>query len=343
MTHSLLSQPADWTTPGAHPVTPGIYRIPLPMPYDGLRAINAYLIEDGDGVTMVDSGWAMPETEKAMAEALDQLGYTFSDITRFLITHVHRDHYTQALAFRASFGHRVHLGRGERRAFDVDGEPGSFAGQSELLAAHGASELAKQVAGMIREQRELDVPFEPPDEWLDDGQVFDLRDRRIEVFATPGHTQGHVVFRDAPAGLLFTGDHVLPHITPSIGLERVPAVRPLRDYLASLRLVRDLPDALLLPAHGPVSPSVHVRADELMAHHEERLAATLNAVEAGADTAYQVALSLPWTRRERRLDELEAMHQMMAVLEIAAHLDVLVDQGELAPGSVDGIRYYASV
>lgn len=343
MPQPLLEQPSDWTTPGAHPVTGGVYRIPLPMPYDGLRAINAYAIEHPGGITMVDSGWAMPETEKALAEALDQLGYTFSDITRFLITHVHWDHYTQALALRASHGHRVHLGRGERATIDgFDLANGSFPGQAELLAVHGAPELAKRVVTMTVDDHRIDVPFEPPDEWLDDGQLFDLGDRRLEVLSTPGHTQGHMVFRDAPAGLLFTGDHVLPHITPAIGLEGAPARRPLRDYLDSLRLVRDLPDALLLPAHGPVTTSVHVRADELTAHHEKRFAVTAAAVRAGADTAYQAARALTWTRRERGLDELELMHQMMAVLETAAHLDVLADSGDLTASTVDGIRYYAA-
>ena len=77
------------------------------------------------------------------------------------------------------------------------------------------------------------------------------------MVATPGHTRGHVVFVDAAAELLFAGDHVLPHITPSIGFEAVPGPLPLGDYMDSLRLVRELPDRRLLPAHGPVSPSVH--------------------------------------------------------------------------------------
>jgi hypothetical protein len=36
---------------------PGIYRIPLPLPFDGLRAVNAYAIETADGLVMIDSGW----------------------------------------------------------------------------------------------------------------------------------------------------------------------------------------------------------------------------------------------------------------------------------------------
>jgi glyoxylase-like metal-dependent hydrolase (beta-lactamase superfamily II) len=159
--------------------------------------------------------------------------------------------------------------------------------------------------------------------------------RVLEVVPTPGHTRGHLCFRDAAAGLLFAGDHVLPHITPSIGFEPAIARLPLGDYLQSLRLVRELPDSVLLPAHGPVSPSVHARIDQLLAHHAARLDAIAAAVRSGAVTAAETARLLTWTRRERTLDELDPFNQMLAVLETAAHLDLLVMQSRLR-STVDG-------
>ena len=50
---------ADWQQPGAHPVAPGIHRIPLPLPQDGLRAVNVYAVTAGSSVTMSDAGWAL--------------------------------------------------------------------------------------------------------------------------------------------------------------------------------------------------------------------------------------------------------------------------------------------
>jgi glyoxylase-like metal-dependent hydrolase (beta-lactamase superfamily II) len=135
------------------------------------------------------------------------------------------------------------------------------------------------------------------------------------------------VFADEASDILFAGDHVLPRITPSIGLEPVPAVSPLADYLTSLELVRARPDAALLPAHGPTGMRVHQRVDELLAHHVKRLDATLAALSEGRTTAYEVAEVLPWTRRERRLAELDPFNSMLATLETAAHLDVLVERG----------------
>ena len=129
--------------------------------------------------------------------------------------------------------------------------------------------------------------------------------------------------------MLFAGDHVLSTITPSIGFEPAYVQQPLRDYLDSLAKVRALPDLRLLPAHGPVTASSHARIDELVSHHEVRLRQSRQAVEAGAGTAFEVAARLPWTRRERRLDELGVFDQVLATFETLAHLELLALQGHL--------------
>src|SRR5262249_47317398 len=171
---------------------------------------------------------------------------------------------------------------------------------------------------------------EAPDGWLAARQEIAVGSRTLRVLATPGHTQGHVVFTDAATGLLFAGDHVLPHITPSIGFEPVRARHPLRDYLQSLRLVRGLPDMPLLPAHRPVTERPHPPTDAPLAHHDGRLPQCAAAVGAGAATAYEAARALRWTRRNRQLDELDPVNQMLAVIETRAHLELLAAQGRLA-------------
>jgi len=158
--------------------------------------------------------------------------------------------------------------------------------------------------------------------------------------ATPGHTRGHLAFTEFDAGLLFAGDHVLPHITPSIGLEAAPADFPLRDYLDSLQLIRSMPDTRLLPAHGPVTTSAHERVDELLDHHDRRLGEIEALVTRGAATAYEAASLMTWTRHRRQLSELDMFNEMLAVLETMSHLDVLVLQGRLRRTEVDGSRHY---
>ena len=148
------------------------------------------------------------------------------------------------------------------------------------------------------------------------------------------------MFLDETAGSVFTGDHLLSRITPSIGFEAAPAPSPLAAYLRSLAVIKELPDRQLLPAHGPVTASTHERADALLAHHERRLGASAAAVARGAGTGLEVACELRWTRRERRLDELDPFNQMLAVLETVAHLTVLVAQGRLRTARIDGVDHY---
>jgi glyoxylase-like metal-dependent hydrolase (beta-lactamase superfamily II) len=172
--------------------------------------------------------------------------------------------------------------------------------------------------------------------------MIDAGSRTLRAIHTPGHTQGHVVFHDERAGVLFAGDHVLPHITPSIGFQPAITRMALRDYLGSLRLMLTLPDSRLLPAHGPVCDSTHDRVNELLDHHETRLAQILEVASGGPVTAYQTAGAIPWTRRQHKLAELEPMNQLLAVGETAAHLEVLVLRGQLARHtSPDGIDTYA--
>ncbi len=327
----------QWLEEGAHEVVAGVYRIPLPLPFDGLRAVNAYAIEAADGLVMIDSGWLLEATHKQLERSLAKIGAGFGDISRFLVTHIHRDHYTQAIGLRRIYGMKVALGAEEKHSLDLvlGKDPAAVSPQAGRLVRAGAQQLMQQMAQAGMQPPPREAGYEEPDEWIAAGQVYDLGTRRLEAIATPGHTRGHVVFADAAAGLLFAGDHVLPHITPSISLEAAPQELPLRDFISSLLLVRRMPDLALLPAHGPVSPSVHARVDELLDHHDARLSAMLAVLADGPFTAYQVAGAVRWTSRNKQLTELDLMNQMLAVGETLSHLDLLVARG-LAAADTDG-------
>jgi glyoxylase-like metal-dependent hydrolase (beta-lactamase superfamily II) len=335
----------EWTEPGAFPVSPGVFRIPLPLPNDGLRAVNVYAIESDTELVLVDGGWALEESRRVLESALKTFGRTLSDITRFLVTHVHADHYTQAVAVRREFGTRVSLGIGERPNLEsLTGDrrgQRSFGPQVAHLRACGAEPLIALLEAAFKGGRDRpDLGWEMPDDWLEGGTTVPLEGRDLVAVATPGHTQGHLVFADTTGGLLFAGDHVLPHITPSIGFEGVPSALPLGDFLESLALVRRMPDMRLLPAHGPVTDSVHARVDELIVHHDQRLDQCAAAVAAGSGTTYETALALTWTRRGRRLTELDPFNQMLAVNETEAHLELLAAQGRLRRSVVNEIICY---
>jgi glyoxylase-like metal-dependent hydrolase (beta-lactamase superfamily II) len=322
--------PTSWSDPGPVAVADGIYRIPLPLPTDALKAVNVYAIEDGDDLVLIDAGWVMTESRDALEKGLGQLNHDLGQVTRFLVTHAHRDHYTLGVALRREFGTKVALGLGEQPTLEKLTDPTHNVreAQTARMKVCRAAPLIEGLWALPHVDHDY-KQWEFPDEWLTDRQVIDLSTRTLEVVATPGHTIGHVVFVDRDNRLMFSGDHVLPHITPSIGLEPNNKQLPLVSYLQSLALMTELPDLRMLPAHGDVRDSVHARVGELQQHHEIRLRQTLAAVRDGATSAYAVARVLPWTRRERTLDSLDLFNQIMATTETLAHLDVLAERGEL--------------
>jgi len=323
-------------------VSAGTYRLPLPMPNDGLRAVNVYAIETDDGLLLIDGGWALREARAALEKALGSIGHPPAAIRRIVVTHVHRDHYTQAVTLRREFGSRIALGRADRGSLEqAIASPGLSKSSIVALRRGGAEELIAPLLASGWGTAEGQSDWELPDEWLHGGeQIHVTSGRRLQVIHTPGHTRGHMVFADSAAGLLFSGDHVLPHITPSIGFEAAPAQLPLRDYLQSLHLVRAMADMVMLPAHGQPGPSVHARVDELLDHHRQRLDQCLAAVRSTAATGHQVACQLRWTGRGRRFDDLDVFNKMLAVSETLAHLDVLVAEGRLASDNHGDIRLY---
>lgn len=335
-----------WSAEGAWPVAPGIHRIPLPLPMDGLKAVNVYAVETGDGLTLIDGGWAIPVARELLERCLRSVGYGFGDITRFLVTHVHRDHYTLASVLGQEYGADVAMGIDEKPALDLlqNAEDMAESPFLSVLVTAGAREIAEiWMAGDPSDKPDLSM-WGTPDTWLAGDIEIGLGRRTLDAVHTPGHTPGHYVFADRGDGLLFAGDHVLPTITPSIGFTVPPADQPLGNFMASLTKVRGLPDLQVLPAHGPVAPSTHTRVDELLAHHEHRLDLCLESLTThGTTTAHVVAKELGWTRHEKGYDELDPFSQGMASMETKAHLELLVARGEATSvDTPDGVEFTAS-
>jgi glyoxylase-like metal-dependent hydrolase (beta-lactamase superfamily II) len=338
-----------WAATETEDLGDGLYRIPLPLPGDALHAVNVYAIVAPDGVDLIDSGMALVQAREKLTAAMARLGFGLGDIRNFFITHVHQDHYTLAVELRTTFAGKVSLGEGERVNLEAIREARSgrkYPGFIEMLPGMGAADLAGKAKAFFDANfgggPATAFGWEDPDEWLTDGTVLDVGPRTLRAIHTPGHTAGHVVFHDEASSLLFAGDHVLPHITPSIGFQPNIDRMALQHFLTSLQLMLKLPDSRLLPAHGPVSESTHARVNELLEHHETRLAQTLGTASAGPATAWEAANGIPWTRRQRRFADLDLTSQVLAIGETAAHLEVLVARGQLVrQSSAEGATAYA--
>jgi glyoxylase-like metal-dependent hydrolase (beta-lactamase superfamily II) len=332
----------SWAQAGTEDLGGGVHRIPLPLPMAGLKAVNVYALIDETGVDLIDAGMGLANARDRLTGALKELGCELGDIRNFFITHVHRDHYTLAVDLRRSRYGSIWLGVGEQANLaaaraTARGEGGAFLTDLNWM---GAAELAVKIEASGAD-RPLPGEWDEPDTWLADGTELEVRSRTLRAIHTPGHTRGHLVYLDSAASVLFAGDHILPHITPTIGMEPARNRGALRDYMDSLRLVLTLPDTRLLPAHGPVQASTHKRVHELLAHHEQRLAEILDAMAPGRSTAYEVAQAIRWTRRQLRFAELDTISQLLAVGETASHLELLVVRGQLIRhAGADGTDHY---
>jgi glyoxylase-like metal-dependent hydrolase (beta-lactamase superfamily II) len=162
---------------------------------------------------------------------------------------------------------------------------------------------------------------------LDDGEALDLPGRRIRAVWTPGHTPGHICLHDEDYGLLLTGDHLLPRISPNIGLSPIDGDSPLSSYLESLRAVRGYDGAEALPAHEYRFRGIAGRAETLIEHHKARAQELLDLVAAaGEPTVWEVAQKLTWSRG---WDQIEGYMRRAALAETAAHVEYLEREGRL--------------
>ena len=152
----------------------------------------------------------------------------------------------------------------------------------------------------------------------------------LEAELTPGHTRGHLMFVDREAGLVFGGDHLLPHITPSLGFESFGDDKALERFLASLAAIRDLPARHVLPGHGPVfERPARARRSSSRRTTPRACRPAWTRSTAPPDRRSTSPQRITWTRHERTFDALNRFNQMLAVSETITHLELLADRGEL--------------
>ncbi|MGD0473265.1 MAG: MBL fold metallo-hydrolase [Candidatus Velthaea sp.] len=313
----------------------GIVQLRLPMTGNPLRYINGYLVEDDDGLTLIDAGWKADDVLDALHAGLHAAGHTLADVRRLLITHCHFDHYGLAGTLRrAGIGELVMHERDWDLARRHLRDPAAIdAAADEWIARNGLRVDVSLDEELMHNRTELCAPNRA----LTGGE----RIGRLRALWTPGHTPGHLCFVDERTGAMFTGDHILDPVTPHIGVWRPGNLNPLGDYIASLQLVAAEGATIVFPAHGEPFASLARRVHELLAHeaHRERLIAA--AFGGRTRNAAEIARELPWTRRERSFADLSPAHQQFAVAETLAHLEHLRRRNAVESTERNGSIVYA--
>ena len=318
---------------GPDEIEDGLWRIPLPLPF-ALRSVNVYLAADGaGGWTLFDAGLGLPADEAALRAGLAAAGASLEDITTLVLTHAHPDHIGLAGMVVAASGCPVYMfPREAERMYRVWGRYDEetvdqvIPALQAMYRAHGLPEaaLATVAPSTLKMRQILRLPPAPSIVAVADGETLTLGGRRHTAIWTPGHSDYHLcLLRDDE--VFFVGDHILPAITPNIGVYPDARPDPLRDYFESLARVRTARARLVLPGHGHPFTDVMARVDELRAHHEERSAALMEklaAYSAGAQ-AWELASAL-FAGRLHTSDD-----QRFALVETVAHLEYLCGEGHV--------------
>jgi glyoxylase-like metal-dependent hydrolase (beta-lactamase superfamily II) len=154
--------------------------------------------------------------------------------------------------------------------------------------------------------------------------------RAFEVLTAGGHSPEHVMLYSAEDNLLLAGDQILAKISPNVSVEAMePDGDPLGVYLRSLEAMKArLPeDVLVLPGHNLPFVGLHTRADELIAHHEARCMAIVEACTPAPQTAAELVPVI----FGRPIDD---PHQLVfAFGEALAHINTMIRAGRLRVGS----------
>jgi glyoxylase-like metal-dependent hydrolase (beta-lactamase superfamily II) len=307
----------------------GLWSIPVPIPHNPLRYVSVYVFAlDGGGLGLLDTGWDSEDSWAALTQGLAGIGGGVQDVRGVLVTHLHLDHLGLAARVRESSGAWIAMHPADASAvagLSTAGAAAMVASEVEFLVGLGA-ERAEAVGDVGPAERlEAFTRMAVPDRLLEDGEHADFPGWRMRAVHTPGHTPGHLCFAEEGTRLFFSGDHVLPRISPNISTNQGGSADPLRDYLASLAAVRDLDPAEVLPAHEWRFRGLDERVDSLSAHHESRLAELLGAIRTHPhstpwDLAAHLTWSRPWEQYERRM-------RIFAVTETDAHLRLLASRG----------------
>ncbi len=306
-------------------VTAGLYWLRVPIPF-AIDHINLWLIRDGDGWTIIDTGFFSPEITKIWRHLLQNF-CSDGPIKKIVVTHFHPDHVGMASWLVEKTGAELWMSEREFLTAHRTGYPFTekeIAARTIFFKRFGLDE--KQLANVIgsRSSDAKKLPA-PPLTYrrVVDGQTLSINNEDWQLYGFSGHSPEHVCLYDAGRQLLISGDQVLPTISPNISVMFYePHANPLAGYLDSLsRLSRLDEDTLVLPSHGRVFCGLHHRVDQLEKGHQkdlEMLIEYCHQPRSGKEVLEKMFGK-----------ELKAFHLSLGVGEALAHLNYLVAKGEL--------------
>jgi glyoxylase-like metal-dependent hydrolase (beta-lactamase superfamily II) len=291
-------------------------RMPLPM---ALNHINLYLVRDGEGWRMIDTGFDTATTRELWARILPGLD---APITGIVCTHHHGDHCGLAGWLTEKLRVPLYMSRAEYFAMRLVHDM-SFDSWEDRTYFRRAGLSDEQLAELSQALQRFAMDSSPARAYrrLREGETLVIGSYLWQLRGGEGHSPEHISLYCSELGVLLSGDQLLGRISPNVGvLPFEPEANPLKDWLISLERIGELPDeTLVLPAHELPFHGLRTRASELQQHHFGVLERVLTHCAEQPDTVYGLSQRLFPGRSD-------ALESIMAIGETMAHLAYLLKQ-----------------
>jgi glyoxylase-like metal-dependent hydrolase (beta-lactamase superfamily II) len=302
----------------------GWLQVKVPLPFS-LKWVNAYLLPEREGWTLVDPGLRTEEIEAFWISVMQEMSIDWKDIKSIVLTHHHPDHYGMAGWFQERSGAPVRMSQAAQDCADrLWGENETFSDElTEAFLLHGMDERLTEAMREHMRGFRAKVNPQPPDPLIiRQGERISMNGTEWEIIGGEGHAPGHLSFYDRQSGKLLCGDQVLPDISPNIGWMPGGDSDPLGAFLASLLEMLPLEVSMVYPGHRDPFPEYRRRIEELLDHHERRLQKMEEILSDGGKSAFEVCELLFGTRLRSNTHNLR-----FALAETIAHLIQMEKRG----------------
>ncbi|MBV2359054.1 MBL fold metallo-hydrolase [Thalassococcus sp. CAU 1522] len=270
-----------WDTPpepgAAIEVAEGVLwmRLPLPMKLDH---VNVYALDDGDGWTVVDTGFASSKSRAIWQGLIDgPLGRR--PINRVIVTHHHPDHVGLAGWFVRDHGAELVTTRtawlmARMLQLDVQDVPSPETVDYWRGCGMAAEVLAQRLSERPFNFADCTAPLPLGFTRIREGDTLRAGGRSWDIRIGNGHAPEHATFWSRDCDLVLAGDQILPSISSNIGVYATePEADPVGEWLeACERLSAFARDAhLVLGGHKLPFTGLPARMRQLIDNHHGAL------------------------------------------------------------------------